>query len=984
MNTSQKHRTNFCFQFRQNIIPLLFTLCLFSSYSLVTSSVLSQCQAVGSEPSASSTHAIAHSFRTSTYEGRSPLSPENFVKTFFSLPNSQHQLSILRSNGPGRKVLLSGHPGTGKTYFCTAVANSWKKEQLEENIQSLYLLSADKLYQVYLGSSQDWPSTLVEAISQHCFGPQNADPQGTQRLEQIKKSLNTNTTLVIIDGLEHMEQCIGSLLQEAQRGKYRLLITARPYAVPLDLHSAYPEYTKIVMLGLSQESLTQYIPKFLTKQKQEELFGISHVIKEKYPLKALVMDIWNANNSPINMQLKTQMLQQLAQYINQASPDLRNFLLIQSYTDSFFRMFLQHHDPMYESLKQTMNPRLYERVKDIDSAKWEAALLKLLSHIHNFTSSLQMFLEEPDPIYESLRQAMNLKEIYEWAKDIDPAKWEKNWLELLSHIHNFTSSLQTFLQDPSYESLREAMNPWLYKQVQDIASVIWQEKDLLEIQSHIRNFTSFLEIFLEEPDPIYKSLRQAMNQEEMYQQRQQVEDSKRLDLFLSFIDQFFQKLLHHRIAQWLSQTRHSELYERLITAVCQDRYPWRQTHRQDSTPQALTAMLWNTLGQLAYQVRISRENDPYSISEDDLMTSLPQIDGYTKEDFLASGLLLSDGPGVYKFITPTIQQYFAGRWLASQLFSQDANSAEFPTLIPLINHPQIFSFFLERVLKATTEDQSQMLESLDRLKGLVRLESSPGAEKLKQTLLELLLVKDLIYFIGDNPAIASFLQESANHIKQSCKNPITLFGQELPGTTKLTKLMNALVCTDSFLSKFPDLLDFLIEITEKVGSHIEVSDVILGFLSKLPIDDTTRRKCLSNIVLNAAEHLNTLNALSLSNSCFEQRKNIVGQTCITAMQSLIKSGAIKEENTNVVRALCQAIQELPNVYPNTRIQFIKALGTLKLQETSEVFSVVLETLTHIYYNEEHEPRVRAAVVQALRSNPNYVQYLEARPQSSSV
>ena len=106
------------------------------------------------------------------------------------------------------------------------------------------------------------------------------------------------------------------------------------------------------------------------------------------------------------------------------------------------------------------------------------------------------------------------------------------------------------------------------------------------------------------------------------------------------------------------------------------------------------------------------------------------------------------------------------------------------------------------------------------------------------------------------------------------------------------------------------------------------------------------------------------------------------------MQSLIESGAVKEENINVVRALCEAIRELPNVYPNTRIQFIKALGTLKLQETSEVFSVALETLIHVYhhvyYNEEHEPRVRAAVVQALRNNPNYVQYLEARSQSSSV
>ena len=399
-------------------------------------------------------------------------------------------------------------------------------------------------------------------------------------------------------------------------------------------------------------------------------------------------------------------------------------------------------------------------------------------------------------------------------------------------------------------------------------------------------------------------------------------------------------------------------------------------------------MLWDTLGQLAYQVHISRENDLYSISEDDLTTSLPQIDGCTKEDFLASGLLLSDCPGVYKFITPTIQQYFAGRWLASQFFSQNDNSAEFPTLIPLIKHPPIRSFFLERVLKATTEDQSQMLQSLDRLKRLVRSASSPGAKKLKQTLLELLLVKDLIYFIGDNPAMASFLQESANHIKQSCKNLITFLSQESPNDTQLKELMRVLLNTNSFLSKFPDILDFLIEMTEKVGSHIEVSNVILNFLPNLPIDDITKRECLLNIFLNAAGHLNTLNPLSLSNPYFGERKNIVGQTRRAAMQSLIALGAVKEENINVVRALCEAIRELPNVYPNTRIQFIKALGTLKLQETSEVFSVALETLIHVYhhvyYNEEHEPRVRAAVVQALRNNPNYVQYLEARSQSSSV
>jgi hypothetical protein len=891
MNTSQKHRTNFCFQFRQNIIPLLFTLCLFSSYSLVTSSVLPQCQAVESTPSASLTHAVAYSFFINS-EGISPIASEQLVKKFFlPYPKTCGAFLTLSRGAPGRKVLLSGHPGTGKTYFCTAVADSWNQGQVEKNIQALYLLSADKLYQMYRGSRQNWPSTLAKAIFQHCFGPQSADLQDTQRLaqiKQIKKSLNTSKTLVIIDGLEHMEECIGSLLQKAQRGKYSLLITARPYAVPLALHSAYPQYTKIVMLGLSTESLIPYLTQFLIQQ-QEELFGIAH-IAEQYglPRKSLI-DTWQGGHSPINMRLNKQMLQQLPSYINRVSPDLCNFLYIPSYTDNLFRMFLQDatQDPIHKSLRQTMNPRLYERVKDIDSAKWE-------------------------------------------------------------------------------------------------------EKDLLEIQSHICTFKSFFRMFLQEP--IYESLRQAMSQEEVYQWRQKLEDNKRLDLSLSLIDQFFLELLQHRIAQWLDQTRHSELYERLITAVCQDRYPWRQTHRQDSTPQALTAMLWDTLGQLAYQVHISRENDLYSISEDDLTTSLPQIDGCTKEDFLASGLLLSDCPGVYKFITPTIQQYFAGRWLASQFFSQNDNSAEFPTLIPLIKHPPIRSFFLERVLKATTEDQSQMLQSLDRLKRLVRSASSPGAKKLKQTLLELLLVKDLIYFIGDNPAMASFLQESANHIKQSCKNLITFLSQESPNDTQLKELMRVLLNTNSFLSKFPDILDFLIEMTEKVGSHIEVSNVILNFLPNLPIDDITKRECLLNIFLNAAGHLNTLNPLSLSNPYFGERKNIVGQTRRAAMQSLIASGAVKEENINVVRALCEAIRELPNVYPNTRIQFIKALGTLKLQETSEVFSVALETLIHVYhhvyhhvyYNEEHEPRVRAAVVQALRNNPNYVQYLEARSQSSSV
>lgn len=891
MNTSQKHRTNFCFQFRQNIIPLLFTLCLFSSYSLVTSSVLPQCQAVESTPSASLTHAVAYSFFINS-EGISPIASEQLVKKFFlPYPKTCGAFLTLSRGAPGRKVLLSGHPGTGKTYFCTAVADSWNQGQVEKNIQALYLLSADKLYQMYRGSRQNWPSTLAKAIFQHCFGPQSADLQDTQRLaqiKQIKKSLNTSKTLVIIDGLEHMEECIGSLLQKAQRGKYSLLITARPYAVPLALHSAYPQYTKIVMLGLSTESLIPYLTQFLIQQ-QEELFGIAH-IAEQYglPRKSLI-DTWQGGHSPINMRLKKQMLQQLPSYINRVSPDLCNFLYIPSYTDNLFRMFLQDatQDPIHKSLRQTMNPRLYERVKDIDSAKWE-------------------------------------------------------------------------------------------------------EKDLLEIQSHICTFKSFFRMFLQEP--IYESLRQAMSQEEVYQWRQKLEDNKRLDLSLSLIDQFFLELLQHRIAQWLDQTRHSELYERLITAVCQDRYPWRQTHRQDSTPQALTAMLWDTLGQLAYQVHISRENDLYSISEDDLTTSLPQIDGCTKEDFLASGLLLSDCPGVYKFITPTIQQYFAGRWLASQFFSQNDNSAEFPTLIPLIKHPPIRSFFLERVLKATTEDQSQMLQSLDRLKRLVRSASSPVAKKLKQTLLELLLVKDLIYFIGDNPAMASFLQESANHIKQSCKNLITFLSQESPNDTQLKELMRVLLNTNSFLSKFPDILDFLIEMTEKVGSHIEVSNVILNFLPNLPIDDITKRECLLNIFLNAAGHLNTLNPLSLSDPYFGERKNIVGQTRRAAMQSLIASGAVKEENINVVRALCEAIRELPNVYPNTRIQFIKALGTLKLQETSEVFSVALETLIHVYhhvyhhvyYNEEHEPRVRAAVVQALRNNPNYVQYLEARSQSSSV
>lgn len=165
------------------------------------------------------------------------------------------------------RVLLIGEPGCGKTSVAKTVTVQWAKGLLGPEFTAIYLIPIEDIVREAVEDNYSKSPSLEDCIMKCCFPCWSEDDMLPLK-EQIKEDLKSETTLIILDGLDEAIHEGKVLFDQAKECESKLLITSRSCAA--SLVRPYVDI-EVECFGLSDRDLYKILGKKISKTETMNL-----------------------------------------------------------------------------------------------------------------------------------------------------------------------------------------------------------------------------------------------------------------------------------------------------------------------------------------------------------------------------------------------------------------------------------------------------------------------------------------------------------------------------------------------------------------------------------------------------------------------------------------------------------------------------------------------------------------------------------------
>ncbi|CAF2109902.1 unnamed protein product, partial [Rotaria magnacalcarata] len=196
----------------------------------------------------------------------------------------------------GKKALVFGRAGIGKSTFCRYVSHQWAKSALWPEYNLVVLISLRSLTEArYPPLSSDTRYSLVDIVAKECFSRDLSEEDKILLREQ----LNKRTVLWLLDGYDEIVQNVPSHLQrvfEQLLNTPHHIVTSRPYFNTLS------RSVRVEIVGFTDENISKYVEVFfnqLLDKFSNALFEGEKVLK----FLRLNPRIWGIAHIPVNLEL---------------------------------------------------------------------------------------------------------------------------------------------------------------------------------------------------------------------------------------------------------------------------------------------------------------------------------------------------------------------------------------------------------------------------------------------------------------------------------------------------------------------------------------------------------------------------------------------------------------------------------------------------------------------------------------------------------
>ena len=194
-----------------------------------------------------------------------------------------------------RKVLIYGNSGSGKTCLSRMLAYNWTQGGFMREFKTMYVLPVRKLCSVDEGGRGSL--TLEEAIADICYSDRR-DPISQSLRTQIHDNLNSQRTLLVLDGIDKADELASGIITHAKECRCKILLFSASYGLRGELLFA----DRVVeCLGMDDEQVKTFASSELSTssfnefmkyfKSNPELWTLMHI-----PVMAYILSLFWADN----------------------------------------------------------------------------------------------------------------------------------------------------------------------------------------------------------------------------------------------------------------------------------------------------------------------------------------------------------------------------------------------------------------------------------------------------------------------------------------------------------------------------------------------------------------------------------------------------------------------------------------------------------------------------------------------------------------